>query len=466
MGPVTRPERRPIRREVYLYFVLLFGFLLFLSHLPLLSLPYFWDEAIQYIPSALDLFRDGAWIPHSVPPLAHPPGVMAYLAAWWHVAGYHPAVTRSAMLLLSTFGVLAAFLLAIELMRDSPGKPAFLAAALLCVSPVFFAQSIMAQLDAPAMVFTALALLFFLQDRIAISAAACVALVMMKETGVLVPLVLGGWLVGERRWREAALYVAPGAALGAWLVALKRGTGHWMGSEGFTDYNLFYLLHPVRLAVALGRRVYYLSIASFHWVGAIAVVYAWRRTRLFLSRPWKVAWLLAAAHVAMVTVLGGALLERYLLPVLPIVYAAAAAGLAAIPGVRQHVMTAALLGGLAVSNFINPPYPFPYENNLAFSDFLKLQMDAVDYVEHWYPQARICTAWPMALELSQPDLGFAKRPMSVQFIRNFSTPVLEGLDWKNVEVLVAFSRSWDPEFSLLHLKPVLGFWRKYYGALP
>src|SRR5271157_3097303 len=232
MGQPARHKRRTIRSQTYVVFFLMFGLLLFLSHLPLINLPYFWDEAIQFIPSALDLLHDGAWIPHSAQPCVHPPGVMAYLAAFWGIAGYHPAVTRSAMLLLASLGILAAFLLAIELLRESRGTPAFLAVALLCASPVFFAQAMLAQLDAPAMLFTALALLFFLQDRIRASAVACVALVLVKETGLVAPLVFAGWLAYERRWREAAWYAAPVMALAGWLGVLKHGTGHWMGSPG------------------------------------------------------------------------------------------------------------------------------------------------------------------------------------------------------------------------------------------
>ena len=466
MGPSGGHPRRSIPSRVYLHFLLLFGALLFLTHLPLLNLPYFWDEAIQYIPSALDIYHDGAWIPHSVAPVVHPPGVMAYVAAWWGIAGCHPVVTRSAMLLLACFGVLAAFLLAIELLRESRGTPALLAAALLCCSPVFFSQSVMAQLDAPAMVFTALALLFFLQDRIALSAAACVPLVLVKETGMAVPLVLAGWLLFERRWREAALYAAPAGALGGWLLALRRGTGNVLGSQGFADYNAFFLLQPARLAVSLGRRLYYLFISSFHWVGTIAIVYAWRKSALFTSRAWKVAWLFVAAHVALVTVLGGAMLERYLLPVMPVIYTAMAAGLVQFGKWPQRVFTTVLLCGLAASNFINPLYPFPYENNLAFADFVKLQMDATDYVEHWYPQAKVLTAWPTVVELTNPELGFVKRPIRVQPVRNFSSQGLAGIDWDRVEVMIAFSRSWDPPTSLMHFGPVLRFWRRYYGALP
>lgn len=466
MEEPARHPRRTIRRQTYIQFFLLFALLLFFTHFPLLTLPYFWDEAIQYIPSALDLMHDGAWIPHSVTPVVHPPGVMAYLAAWWHIAGYHPAVTRSAMLLLTAFGILAAFLLAIELLRESAGAPAFLVAALLCGTPVLFAQAMLAQLDAPAMVFTALALLLFLQDRIRASAVACVALVLVKETGAAVPLVLAGWLAWERRWRDAAYYAAPAVALGGWLAVLKRGTGSWLGSPEFAQYNAFYLLQPVRLAVSLSRRLYYLFAANFHWVGTIAIVYAWRKSRLFFSRPWKVAWLLVATHVAVVTVLGGALLERYLLPVMPILYTAMAAGIAQFPAPWRRVATAALLCGVIAGNFINPPYPFPYENNLAFTDFVKLQMDAADYVEHWYPEATVLTAWPAALELSHPELGFVRHPMQIQFVRNFSAEALKGVDWSNVQVMIAFSRTWDPDYSLMRWGPVHDFWQRHFGALP
>jgi 4-amino-4-deoxy-L-arabinose transferase-like glycosyltransferase len=466
MDSPAGPARRVIRSRTYIYLFLLFAALLFLTHLPLLSLPYFWDEAVYYVPAALDLFHNGAWLPHSVAPIVHPPGVAAYLTLWWKIAGQVPVVTRSAMLCLASLGMLGVFLLAIELLREARGTQAFLAVILMCVSPVMFAQAVMAQLDAPAMVFTTLALLLFLQDRIAASAAACIALVLMKETGAAVPVTLAAWLVSERRWREAAYYAAPLLALGGWLLVLRRGAGNWLGSPGFEQYNLFYLIHPVRLAVALSRRVYYLFFAGFHWAGTIAIIYAWRKSRLFRSRSWKVAFLLATIHVAMVTVLGGAMLERYLLPVMPILYTAMAAGVALLPKTPQRVLIVVLVGGVALSSFINPPYPFPYENNLAFADFVRLQMDAADYVQHWYPDAQVLTAWPAAQEFSQPELGFVKRPIRVQFVRNFSPQALAGTNWDQVQVLVAFSRSWDPKFNLMYLAPVLHFWQKYYGALP
>src|SRR5579883_3025897 len=111
MATPAGPERRMVRTRSYFYFLLIFGALLFLMHLSLLQLPYFWDEALYYIPSALDLFHSGSLIPHSVTPLVHPPGVAVYLTFWWTIAGCHPVVTRIAILALCSFGVLVVFLL-------------------------------------------------------------------------------------------------------------------------------------------------------------------------------------------------------------------------------------------------------------------------------------------------------------------------------------------------------------------
>src|SRR3954447_4471008 len=74
---------------------------LLLTHAPLLSLPYFWDEAGYYIPAAHDLFLKHQLIPTSTLSNAHPPLVMVWLAMWWKILGYHPAVTRIAMLVVS-----------------------------------------------------------------------------------------------------------------------------------------------------------------------------------------------------------------------------------------------------------------------------------------------------------------------------------------------------------------------------
>src|SRR5215470_10810317 len=85
---------------------------IFVLHAPLLQLPYFWDEAGYYVPAARDLLLTGSLIPHTTVSNAHPPLVLAWIALWWKAAGFAPAVTRSAMLLIASFSLLGLFRLA------------------------------------------------------------------------------------------------------------------------------------------------------------------------------------------------------------------------------------------------------------------------------------------------------------------------------------------------------------------
>src|SRR5580692_6217129 len=94
--------------------------LLFLAHLPYFGLPYFWDELGQFVPAALDIFHDGAWIPHSTVPNAHPPGVMAYLALVWRIAGYSITATRLSMLALAAAAVVFTYMLGERLAGRAP----------------------------------------------------------------------------------------------------------------------------------------------------------------------------------------------------------------------------------------------------------------------------------------------------------------------------------------------------------
>jgi hypothetical protein len=446
--------------------LVLFAAVVIPAHLWLARLPYFWDEAGQFIPAALDLLKDGAWFPHSTLPNIHPPAIPMYLAGVWRLAGFDPATTRIAMLALASAGAFVGFLLAIELTREAKGAPAFLAAILLCISPMFYAQSMLAQLDAPAMLFTALALLLFVQNHVRAAAAACIALVLVKETGAVVPLVFGLWLVRERRWRDAAWFAAPLAALLGWVAILARHTGYWAGNPDFAYYNLRSPLHPVRIGATLVRRLWFLLAANFHWAGTAAVVYAWRNSRIFRSRSWQIAGALIAAHVLLFTFCGGAVLNRYLLPVLPIVYAAMAAAISLLPQASKVVTAGILIGGLAASNFINPPYPFPFEENLAFTDFVKLHADAADYITHWYADPMVYTTWPMANELSHPELGYVPRTIRVTALPNLGLTTLEALDWSKVQILVVFSRNWDPRWNVMRLAPVLKFWEHVYDFVP
>ncbi len=453
-------QRPPIRRQTYIFVYALIAFFLVLAHGPILDTPFYWDETGQFIPAALDLYHSGTLIPHSTLPNVHPPGVMAYLAGFWHVFGFSISGTRVAMLLLAAIGVLCSFLLAIELGREAPGTPAFSAVVMLCVSPLFFAQSMLAQLDMPAMCFGILALLLFLQDNFRASALACMALVLMKETGMAAVGLFACWLALERRWKDAVWYLIPTGVLAIWLVVLRAGTGHWMGNAAFTQYNLFYPLHPVRLSTALLRRIYYLFLGSGHFLGTAVLLWAMRRMSLFRSRPWKVTGAFVAVHVVVVSALGGAVLERYLLPVLPIIYIAFAVALRAMrPTPRTRVLFA-LSACLVAANFLNPIYSFPFENNLAFVSFTQLGQEAATNINS--RPGQIATTFPMSDALRHPEYGYTQLPRDVAELKNFSAGELKRLSGRRPDMVLVYDTAWDP-LHLLQIGFVKSAMQQYFG---
>jgi 4-amino-4-deoxy-L-arabinose transferase-like glycosyltransferase len=458
------PDRR--RSHAYLFFLAAFALLVVLIHLPLLDLPFHWDEGGQFIPAALDLYQRGLWVPHSATPNVHPPGLMVYLALVWRVFGFSVTATRVAMLALAAVALWVVFLLAIRLCRRIEGAPALAAVLLLAVSPLFYTQAMLAQLDMPAMLFTSAALLLFLRDRIRWAALASLALVMVKETGIVVPLVLAGWLIVERRARQAAWFLLPVAALGAWLAVLFKTTGTIFGNPEFGRYNVGFALHPVRMAIALARRGFYLFLDQFHWIGWLAVVVAWRRADIYKSRSWMVALTVGVAQVLAVTAFGGATLERYLLPALPLMYIAFAAAWSATPSLATRIGQVGLFAGLLLFLFWNPPYPYPFENNLAMVDFVHLHESAAGFLERTLPGAKVTTAWPLSVELRRPSLGYVRSRMAVTEIPGFRPVDIEALKPGAVEVFVLFSRDWEGEWDPRQMRVIGGLMRRFYGYQP
>ena len=85
------------------------------THFTLLRLPYYWDEAGYYIPAAWDFFRTGSLIPQTTLTNAHPPLPSIYLALWWKTSGFHAEVTREAVVMVASLGLLGVWRLAMRL---------------------------------------------------------------------------------------------------------------------------------------------------------------------------------------------------------------------------------------------------------------------------------------------------------------------------------------------------------------
>lgn len=450
-----------------LAFCLIFA-VVFLLHVPLLRLPYFWDEAGYYIPAARDLLFTASIIPHSTPSSGHPPLVMAYLAAWWKLAGFTPLVTRSAMVLVSAFALVGVFRIA---RRVSNLEVAVASTMCTGLYPVFFAQSTMAHVDLAAAGLSLWGLDCYLGRRIWPSALWFSLAVLAKETAILTPLALLGWEVvcphvtrrlresvcdPEPRWRTPLL--VPFVILGLWYVYHFWRTGYVFGNPEFFRYNVQSTMHPLRILLALGMRVWQ-EFGYLHlWV--LTLLMAWAMTRPPVrdgecERPridLPVQSMFAAVtltYIVALAIVGGAVLARYMLTTVPLLIIVAISTLRCrIPGWRW-LIPAVCVAFVAVL-FWNPPYGFSPEDNLAYRDYILIHEDADRFLEARLPMARVLTAWPASDELSQPYLGYVTRPMKVLRIEDFTLEEISAAaeERSRFDVALIFSTKYVPPHGL------------------
>ncbi len=483
-------------REYLSVYALLFT-LLFITHAPLLRLPYFWDEAGYFIPAARDLLLTGSLIPHTTLSNAHPPLVMLWLAFWWKFSAFTPAVTRTAMLMIAAFALLGLWRLARSVANDAVAIATVLCTALY---PVFFTQSSMAHLDMLAAAFTLWGLTMYVERRPVATIVFFSLAPLAKETAIVTPMALLVWELicplltrvlssGEeesRVPRSSRPLAGAGQDLGApqqslclyddkrfalrfliclaplllWLAYHHLRTGYYLGNPQYVRYNLQATLNPLRILLAILIRLWhvfgYLNLFLLT-LGTVAAMFrpplrdpdGTLRPRIAINVQLVFAVVLLA-NVLAESVLGGAVLARYMLPVVPLVILVCVSTM--WRRVRQWTWFVAIAcAAFVVQLFVPPPYRIAPEDTLLYRDYVILHKIAADELSARYPHARILTAWPASDELTRPFLGYVKQPLDVVRLENFSplyiAQAAQATDQFDVAYL--FTTKWEPPHPFL-----------------
>jgi 4-amino-4-deoxy-L-arabinose transferase-like glycosyltransferase len=473
----------------------LFFAAVYLSHLTLLRLPYFWDEGGYYIPAAWDFFRTGSLIPLTTVTNAHPPLPSILLAAWWHLSGFVVSGTRTLVCLVAAAALLGVYRIA----RDAAGTPAAIATTLLtAIYPVWFAQSTLAHADIFAAAFTLWGLSFYLEaggsERYGWAAAMFSLAALSKETSIVTPVALAGWElwgtarrgrgrllppthdVGvvmngaptdggtedsryrRRAWRWVAALLSPLLPLLAWYDYHYTKTGFVFGNPEFFRYNATANMDAHRVALGLYHRLLHLTAHMNMYVPVVCAVAALLMP-VVAGRPWLSRRVRNAVSVVVVanwmafSVLGGALLTRYLLPVYPLVL------LVCVAVWQRHLRLRGWLGlgvlsaaAFLAGIWIDPPYAFAPEDNLTYRDMIVLHQQAVQVIEQRWPLATVLTAWPANAELGRPELGYTARPIKTVSLQNFSLQEMEkaAADPGAYDTALLFSTKWEPRTGSLN----------------
>jgi hypothetical protein len=462
---LPRDQPLPLWALLPLFFVAIY-----LGHATLLRLPYYWDEAGYYIPAAWDFFRSGTLVPNSTLSNAHPPLPSIYLAYWWKLGGMAPSVTRTAVSLIAAIALLGVYRIALVLTGRI--DVAAITALLTAIYPVWFAQSTLAHADIFAAAATLWALSYVFagrpQDYKAAALLFAVA-ALCKETAIAVPFALALYEIGTRlrgRGVDAEPTVppltsrllwlsAPVLPLLAWYAYHRHKTGFIFGNPGYLRYNAEATLTPLRILVAFGHRLVHVTAYMNLFVPVLCMLAAMvlpplaeregeLRPRVPFSAQGRI-YVIVAVNVVLFSVIGGALLTRYLLPLYPLIL------LLCVNTWRRRVRYWPALAALTAAAFLvgllsNPPYRFAPEDNLAYADVVKLHQQAIAVVVNRYPQATVLTAWPATDELSKPELGYVHKPIPVVKIENFSLAEIQKAAESTEAYTVAFpfSTKYDP----------------------
>ena len=425
-----------------------------LSHLTLLHLPYYWDEGGYYIPAALDFYHRWTLIPEFTN--AHPPLPNVTLGLLWHLTGYHILATRLCVSAFAAASLLAIFRLTQNLLTPSAAAAVTL---LTATYPIWFAQSTLAHADIFAAAFTLSAFAIYLtkdqegteavgknchpersegpasrQTRQAFSVALLFSLAALsKETAILEPATLAAielvLLLKTRnrahlRWLLALSF--PLLPLLAWYAFHHHQTGFTFGNPEYLRYNATANLSATHIVTAIRYRFLHLFWQRNIWlpiVFALACFFLPSREEEHRLSPitLRTIGILVLANWMAFSVLGGALLTRYLLPIYPLIL------LVCLNIWREHTnhwptLTAITAAAFVSALWINPPTSFAPEDNLTYRDMIVVQQHAAAYVTQHYPGAHVLTAWPMAAELFRPDLGYVPQQIKVTSIENFTLP--------------------------------------------
>jgi 4-amino-4-deoxy-L-arabinose transferase-like glycosyltransferase len=452
----------------------LFFVAIYLSHYRLLRLPYFWDEAGYYIPAAWDFFRTGTLIPQTTVSNAHPPLPSILLAGWWHLSGYVVSGTRTLVCMVSAAALLGVFKLARNLTNTAV---AAVTVILTAIYPIWFAQSTLAHADIFAAAFTLWGLAFYLDRdeptpvRNLLLAALMFSLAALsKETAIVTPVALALWealLLFRNRSKTLAqsphlkwlfALLTPILPLIAWYAYHHHKTGFVFGNPEFLRYNATANLDAYRIALCLWHRLLHLTTHMNMFVPVVCTIAV-----LFIPvssdapstipKPQlkAIAVVLLANWIAF-SILGGALLTRYLLPMYPLIL------LVCVATWHRHLHQWWALAALSAAAFlagiwINPPYAFAPEDNLTYRDMIILHQRAVHFIDRVYPQSTVLTAWPATSELSRPELGYTNHPVKTVPIQNFAMDEIQkaAADPGSYDVALIFSTKWEPPVNRINL---------------
>jgi hypothetical protein len=252
--------------------------------------------------------------------------------------------------------------------------------------------------------------------------------------------------------------------LTAWYAWHFSKTGFVFGNPTFLKYNAQANLAPARFFAAFGHRLLHLTAHMNMFVPSLLTIAALmlsprlgadgqERPRISKATLWRIFFVLLA-NTVLFSVLGGALLTRYLLPMYPLVLLVAVSTFSRRVPYWQALAVLSAIAFIA-GLFINPPYRFAPEDNLEYARVIRLHVAGIAQLNKRYPGSTVLSAWPVTDELTKPELGYVKTPYQVYRLEDFTSDQINRAadDPGGYSTALVFSTKYDPPTLMLSLGP-------------
>jgi hypothetical protein len=269
--------------------------------------------------------------------------------------------------------------------------------------------------------------------------------------------------------------MVPATTLVLWYGYHYARCGYVFGNPEYFQYNVESTLQPLRILLALGKRVWqltgYMNLFLLTVPAAMAMAFPAQKDsngeRQRIAFSIQVLFtVVIAAQLVFYCVLGGAPLSRYLLTSFPLVILLCVSTI--WRRMRQWPLIIAIAClGLVLAWFVNPPYAFTLEDNLAYRDYIVLHKRAANLIATHHSHQRILTAWPATDELSHPYLGYTREPVAVVAVENFSTAQLLGATRarSTIDLALVFSTKYSPAHDIFAAFPRWRQWQaRFFGG--
>ncbi|MBA3827558.1 MAG: glycosyltransferase family 39 protein [Taibaiella sp.] len=268
-------------------FILLAVFL-FLK-LPHLHYPFYWDESWSYAPAIELMYKHGpSLMPNAIDIFysrGHPLLFYAAAGAWMRVFGDSHVSQHSFALFLSALLIVSVY----EVSRKVfDRRVALFAAGMLCVQVMFFVQATFLLPEIMVSLFVLLSLYFYYAKKPVATFICCTALLLTKESGLVLGLILGIhsflYLVLNKkeifvvRLKMFCSLLLSGIAIGIFYIIQKKINGWYlfpehMGMIGHSIYGKFtnylellfynnnrYLVYQVLLLLSLTTAIRFQNV--------------------------------------------------------------------------------------------------------------------------------------------------------------------------------------------------------------